>query len=431
MANGTTTGFVPYQLQPGIDLYVLPTTKFKTTGIWAYLHVPLTEETVTANTLASMVLPRGSKEHPTTPGLARHLDDLYGAALYNDVSKRGDSHDLIFRLDVANEKFLPGEKGLLERAIKTLAGVVLEPATEAGGFNADYVKQEAKNLKELIDGLINEKRRYSYQRLLQEMCRGEAYGLYRYGKTEDIPGLTPTGLLKRYQEILQTARVDLFVAGDVEPDQVADLMRKYFVFPAGAGPRQRPGSEVRRDAGPVRKVEEGQDVSQGVLCLGFRTGTAMPDDDYPASVVANGILGGFAHSKLFTNVREKHSLAYFSYSYLEGYKGLALMMSGIEFDNYQKTYDICLEQLEAVKKGDISDYEHDSTISALVNSIVSDQDDPNRMVESFLTGLFSGRPYEPEQRIATYRKVTKAQAAEAAKKFSLDTVYFLTKKGGQ
>ena len=46
--------------------------------------------------------------------------------------------------------------------------------------------------------------------------------------------------------------------------------------------------------------------------------------------VFNGIFGGFPHSKLFINVREKASLAYYAASRLESHKGLLMVMSGIE-----------------------------------------------------------------------------------------------------
>ena len=60
-------------------------------------------------------------------------------------------------------------------------------------------------------------------------------------------------------------------------------------------------------------MEERQNLNQGKLSMGFRTKTRYGDDDYYALMVYNGILGGGAHSKLFSNVREKASLAYYAF----------------------------------------------------------------------------------------------------------------------
>lgn len=421
--------FRSYQIAEGIDCFIWPTTKFKTTGVWVYLHTPLLKERVTANALASMLLPRGTQRWPTITALARHLEELYGAGLSNDVIKRGDSHDLVFRLDVANEKFIPGAEGLTEAGIATLAELVLRPATEGQAFRSEAFNQEKRNLKELIEGLINDKRSYAYHRCVAEMCGDNPFGLYRYGTVAALEGLDPTSLYQHYQKVLETAKVDIFVVGDVAVDQVLGWVEKHFTFPPGRG-RQRPQTEILPPASQVRRVEEAQEVSQGVLCLGLTTGVAPSAPNYYAAVVANGILGGYAHSKLFTNVREKESLAYFSYAYFEPHKGFSLMMSGIEFANYQKTHDICLEQLRDVAEGRISDYEFDSTINALTNSIVASQDDPGRMVEAYVDSLTTGRAFAPEARLEALRKVTKDAVAEVAQGFELDTVYFLTRKGG-
>lgn len=91
-------------------------------------------------------------------------------------------------------------------------------------------------------------------------------------------------------------------------------------------------------------------MKQGKLNIGFRTHTTIADKDYPALHLFNGIFGGFSHSKLFINVREKASLAYYAVSRLESFKGLMMVMSGIEVGNYQQAVDIIKEQFEAMQK---------------------------------------------------------------------------------
>ncbi len=61
----------------------------------------------------------------------------------------------------------------------------------------------------------------------------------------------------------------------------------------------------------------------------------------------NGVLGGYPHSKLFTNVREKASLAYYASSRFDGHKGILTIQSGIEMANYEKAVDIIRKQLDS------------------------------------------------------------------------------------
>ncbi len=77
--------------------------------------------------------------------------------------------------------------------------------------------------------------------------------------------------------------------------------------------------------------------SQGKLNIGFRTNIIYGDTDYFAFQVFNGLFGGFPHSKLFINVREKASLAYYASSCLESHKGLMIVITGIETKNYEQS----------------------------------------------------------------------------------------------
>lgn len=426
--GGAAATFARYPLAEGVDLYVLPTQKFKTTALFVYLHLPLARETVTANALLPMVMTRGTERYPTTPELVRHLDSLYGASLGYDVARRGEVHSLLFRLELPAEAYLPGEQGLLERGIATLAQVIFHPATAGAGFKPDFVAQEKKNLKEMIEGLINDKRRYAINRCREILCEGEPFALYHLGRVEDLPAITPESLLAHWQQVLAQAAVHIYVVGDVDGDRVAELVRRHLAFPPG-GDRRLPTTTVKRQAGPLKEVQEAQPVNQGVLVVGLRTGITAADPDYYALIVANGVLGAFPHSKLFINVREKNSLAYYAYSAVEAIKGVGFLYAGIEFTNYQKALDISLQQLRDLQEGRISDTEMDATIKALVTDALAGLDSPGRMVEEHLVGLISGRVATVAERIAGYQAVTKDQVAAAAQRFGVEAIYFLTREG--
>jgi len=428
-----TESFTRYSLAEGVNLYVQPTRKFKTTVVYVYFHLPLAPETVTSNALLPMVLARGSADYPTTAALSRHLDELYGASFGIDVSKRGEVQSIVFRMEVASEQHIPGESGLLQRSLETLAGLITRPALEGDGFKPDYFRQEADNLKQTIEGLINNKTRYAMVRCNELMCKGEPFALYRLGRVEDIPGITPQTLRQHHQRVLSSAPVDIFIIGELELEATKAMVEKTLVLPA-AGPegRKMPVTDIKREPGrPVQQVEDHMDVNQGVLVIGLRTGTTIRDEkDYFPLLVANGVLGGFPHSKLFQNVREKNSLAYVAYSGIETMKGAGYMYAGIEFENRQKCQEIMLQQLKELQEGKIEDEEFETTVLSLVNDMLGTADNPGAMADLAVDRVFSGRDMSVEERVAAYQAVTKEQVSAVAKKFSIDTVYFLNKQGG-
>src|SRR5690625_7551474 len=90
----------------------------------------------------------------------------------------------------------------------------------------------------------------------------------------------------------------------------------------------------------TREIVKNQSIQQAKRHSGYRTSFRFQDDDYFALHVFNGIFGGFPSSKLFLNVREKHSLAYYAASRIESHKGLLIVFSGIAPEDYQKAREI-------------------------------------------------------------------------------------------
>src|SRR5690606_22175963 len=237
--------------------------------------------------------------------LARHLENLYGAEFAVDINKVGETQNIELFLDVANERFLPEQLGMTEAALAFLGEVLLDPAMENGAFRREYVTQEAEALRRRIESLINNKPQYALNRLREEMCRDEPFGLHKYGNVDELRQVTAEELFNHYHHVLATSPVDVFVVGPVEPDRVTEWVKERLPLPRGlvetppavAGPDPPARSE--------RTVFEEQPVQQGVLALGYRTGTRYPDGDYAALLMYNGLLGGFPHSKLFVNVRKR------------------------------------------------------------------------------------------------------------------------------
>ncbi|MBI2914343.1 MAG: insulinase family protein [Firmicutes bacterium] len=424
-----TGGFRTFELSGGPKLHVLPTTKFKTVVVKLFFRKALDDET-TLSALTPFVLRRGTRSMPTTQALARRLEELYGARLSADVAKIGETQAVETFLEVLAERFaVNGTGSLLEAAVKTLAEVVFEPVLEQGVFKPSYVEQEKEILRRRLEGIINNKRQYAILRCIEEMCQGEPFAIHRYGKVEDLPEITPGNLFDHYGRILSGAPMDLFVMGAVEPEEMEDLFsstlptshpaERAALAPGVTGvPRTGP-------AGTPRTVEEEQEVNQGVLAMGFRTGVRYPDDEYPALCVQNGILGGFPHSKLFVNVREKASLAYFAYSRLEPTKGVMIVSAGIDPGKYERAVSIIQDQLDALTKGDISDYELEATKKALVSGLRTAEDDPSRVIDSYQTGLVNGRIRPFEEMASDISRVGREEVVEVSKRLRLDTVYFL------
>ncbi|UOY93612.1 insulinase family protein [Ectobacillus sp. JY-23] len=411
----------------GLRVHTVATTKYKTNTLVLRMKAPLSEETVTQRALLPYVLQSGTKTFPTVKLIRQHLEELYGASLGVDVSKKGEHHIISFYMDVANEVYLQDAPLLLEKAIKMLAELILHPITEDDVFVASIVESEKRSLLQRLESVYDDKMRYANDRLLEEMCQGEAYRFNANGIKEKITEITPASLFSYYQQVLREDCLDLYVIGDVN-ESVEALIQTYFTLPAQ---RKQHCEVVVSPSKQVseREVIEKQDLKQSKLHIGYRTHVTYKDTDYFALQVFNGLFGGFSHSKLFINVREKNSLAYYAASRYESHKGLLFVMSGIEAKNYKKAVSIINEQLEAMQNGDFTEQELQQTKAVINNQILETIDTPRGLVEMLYHNVVADYERPIAQWEEAINSVTKEEVVAVAKKIETDTVYLLQGEG--
>lgn len=411
----------------GLSVHTLQTKKFKTNTIVLKLLAPLNKQDVTYRALLPYVLQRGTKNFPTSTSLRQHLDELYGATLHVDLAKKGENHIISFRMEIANEKFLSDSTPLLEKGIKLLSEIILDPVLEGAVFKEEIVTQEKRTMKQRIQSVYDDKMRYSNLRLVQEMCKEEPYALHVNGEIDDIDGISPKSLFDYYQKALRSDKIDLYVVGDLNQQEVEGYAKKYFSFDNAFEPAVE--ETFTKDVKEKEVIEE-QDVKQGKLNIGYRTNSTYRADDYYALQVFNGIFGGFSHSKLFINVREKASLAYYAASRVESHKGLLMVMSGIEDQNYDQAVTIIREQMAAMKKGDFTDQEFAQTKAVIRNQLLETIDTPYGIVEIVYHNIIAQINRSFDEYLQGIEKVTKEDVVKVGKKVELDTIYFLKGMGG-
>lgn len=413
-----------------IRLHVLPTDQFKTFAISVYIGRPLSEDTVTPTALTPFVLRRGTELRPETKQFREYLDDLYGAGFGFDIYKRGDYQIVQLRMDMINDKFVSSTDSLLKKGLEFVGETLTRPALENGQFRTKYVDSEKQTLQKRIEAIINDKIRYAAERCIEEMCKDEPYRLHPLGKIEDLTGLTPQTLYTQYVSWLQQAPMDIYVVGQTTLEEVESIVKNAFSIQRQSDVSYEVAAR-RAASEQVRTVVERLPVNQGKLNMGLRTPITYSDEHYPVALMYNGVLGGYPHSKLFINVREKESLAYYASSRFDGHKGILTLQSGIEIENYEKAVEIIRKQLEAMKQGDISETEINQTRAMISNQLREMQDSAFELISFDFNAILSGKERTVPALIESIEQVDAAAIAEAAKQVQLDTIYFLRDQKGE
>lgn len=417
-------------IEHGYQLHMVPNKKHKTISFVAKFKAPLDKATVTKRALLPYVLQKGTKSYPSSTKLQARLNDLYGAVLSIDGSKKGNYHIFTIRMEFANDKFIPDESSVIDNALNLVNEVIFYPNASNGAFDESVVNREKETLKQKIDSIVDDKMSYANTRLIDNMCEEELYHLHVHGYKDDLSAITAENLFQYYQEAIANDQLDIYVSGDIDMYTMKDKITSVFSREKSEDANNQIDDKQKK-VEKVNTVIEKQAIQQAKLHLGYRTYITYGDNDYFALQVFNGLFGGFPSSKLFINVREKNSLAYYAASRIESHKGLLLVFSGIAPDNYEKAREIIELQMEAMRRGEFNENEINETKGLIVNQLLETMDHSRGITELLYQQVVANCTLPPDQLIENIQRVTKEDIIKVARKIDLDTVYLLTKKGGE
>ena len=414
------------EIKKGIKLHTIKTEKFKTNLIAIMLTTKLNRENVTKNALVPAVLRRGTKNLTTQEEINKKLEEMYGASLDCGLDKTGDNQVLKFYIETVNDEFLPQEaENMLKISLEKIFEFVFNPYLENGCFKKEYVEQEKENIKQIIDGKIDNKARYSLDRCIEEMYKDQPYGLYKYGYVEDMKDINEKNLYEYYQQLINECKIDIFVSGiiDEETENIINNNENIIKLKDRV-PQYNEPEIIAKKSEKVNDVQESMDVTQGKLIIGMDLD--IDDDNLRFDVmIYNSIFGGSANSKLFQNVREKASLAYTASSSYYRFKNNIFINCGIEIKNYEKALEIIKQQIEDMKKGNFTDEEVENAKKGIIASIKTIDDEQDTEITYFFSQELSKSKCNIEQYMQRISEVTKDKVVDVANKVSINTVYFL------
>ena len=412
------------EIKQGISFHKIQTNKFKTNLFAIFLTIPLKRETVTKNALISAIRRRGSKNLPSQEQISKKLEEMYGAGFDCGIEKTGDYHTIKFYLELINDQYLPKKEDLSSKAIELLLSIAFNPYTENGAFKEEYVEQEKENLKQIIEGKIDNKGSYALERCLEEMYNNKPYGLYKYGYIEDLEKITSKELYNYYLEMIQSCKIDIFASGELQENTEQIIKENEDIKKLQERKFEIQTDDQKEEIKEPKVINESMDVTQGKLVIGLDVLLNKENISY-ITMVYNAVLGVGANSKLFQNVREKASLAYTCGSNYIKRKQIIVVRAGIEIENYNKALEIINTQLEDMKNGKFTDEDIQSAKNLLLSTINNIEEEQDTEISYYFGQELAKRDVTIEEYKNKVEQVTKEQIQEVANSIKTNTIYFL------
>lgn len=417
-----------YSLSDGAEGLFIKNERFNTTSVSFNFYLPLSADTAAEYALLPFLLTTCGAEYPDFSVLNFKLSRLYGARLDASAEKLGDYQLLRMRISVINDKYTFENESLLSRATDMLLSLIFEPKAENGAFCEEDLTREKRKAIEHIKGEISEKRIYAKNRLIEEMYKGEPYGVPKCGTAEDVEKVTGESLYKAWENMLKKAFIRVQVIGASLPSRFFETISEKLCGLDRGEITDCKSNKPTLAAEKPKKITERMAVKQGKLVMGFSSDMRGDDDASLPLMVMTDIFGGGPYSKLFSNVREKMSLCYYCSASSVRQKGLITVDSGVEAENADKAEREILNQLDSVKKGEFTDFEYEASLKSLKDSLNSYNDSQVTLDTWYALKACNKALYSPEEIGEKIAEITREDIVNAAKGVKLHTVYRLLPK---
>ncbi len=413
-------------VQENYNLHIIQTDRFKTVQIIVNYKNELKKEEITIRNFLDDMLLSTCKEYPTSRALSIATEDLYNISVNGANIRSGKYSILSFKCRFLNEKYT--ESGMNEKSIAFFMNLLYHPNIIDGQFDETSFDIIQKSLEEDIRSTKDNPRRYSLLRLYEVMAPNSKLSYHPSGYLEDLEKITRKNLYTYYQNLIDHSIVDVFVIGDIDPEQVKSYIEQYIVPPKN---RMATGEHILNYTSFPEKeqvVKETMDITQSQLLVGCKVDELTPFERQYVMNIYSFIIGGGGDSKLFQTVREKNSLCYFinsNYNYLYH---TFVISAGIDAKTFKKTINLIKEQIESMQQGDFGEEMIEKAVATFISGCKEVEDSPTLLSNIYLVHEYMGNDLL-EEKIENIQKVTKDMIIELAKKVHVDTVYLL--EGGK
>ena len=414
------------EITKGVHLHFIQSEKFKTNKIKVRFSAPMFEKTIAGRVLTASMLETSNALYPTSQSFREKLANLYGANFSTSLSRRGLVHYLDINLSFVRDQFLSRKNVLTDEMLEFLKTSLFSPLSNGDAFDAKTFEIEKKNVLTDLEAEIENHFYHAHRKLNDLFYDLSEMRIPRVGTVELVEKETAESSFSTFQKMLKEDQIDFFFIGNFNEIAVRDKIQDFHF-----AEREQPLELMYQQnySNVTRENLEQREVHQSIIELAYHFSAQYGDSEHLPLIVLNGLLGGFAHSKLFVNVREKESLAYTISSNFDIFSGLMRIYAGIDRANRTKTIALINRQILDLKRGNFTDEELEQTKKMLKNSILLAQDRQNTLIErAYMSAVLGKKFLSLEAWLESLENVRKNEVIKAAQQLKLQAIYFMEGK---
>lgn len=404
-------------------IHTIKTDKFKNCSMEIMFRNNLIKEEITENNMLVDMLMHSSKKYPKRRDIAIELENLYSSSVRGFSTRLGNSIMLSFVLDFLNPRYC--DEGYLEEVISLPFELLLNPNVDNLEFNRRSFNIIKNRIKSDIESLKENASRYAFRRSLTLMDKDSPSSYYMTGYLSDLENITPSSLVDTYHRMLNDYICDIYIIGNLDMDKVVQLIKDKFKIKTIKDYKVNLYVDNKIRKKNLDICETGNYEQDSLVMIYNLDNLNKKERDYVIQLY-NIILGsGGLTSKLYKYLREENSLCYIVSSMYQKYDGLLLIYSGIDKKDKNKCLKLINKALQEMINGDFTDEELDNAKKAVISSIKMSEDTNGGIINNYLFNELDNLPLYDE-RVKEFKKISKKDVIEVAKKVKLNTIYLLS-----
>ena len=404
-------------------IHTIKTDKFKNCSMEIMFRNNLIKEEITENNMLVDMLMHSSKKYPKRRDIAIELENLYSSSVRGFSTRLGNSIMLSFVLDFLNPRYC--DEGYLEEVISLPFELLLNPNVDNLEFDRRSFNIIKNRIKSDIESLKENASRYAFRRSLTLMDKDSPSSYYMTGYLSDLDNITPSSLVDTYHRMLNDYICDIYIIGNLDMDKVVQLIKDKFKIKTIKDYKVNLYVDNKIRKKNLDICETGNYEQDSLVMIYNLDNLNKKERDYVIQLY-NIILGsGGLTSKLYKYLREENSLCYIVSSMYQKYDGLLLIYSGIDKIDKNKCLKLINKALQEMINGDFTDEELDNAKKAVISSIKMSEDTNGGIINNYLFNELDNLPLYDE-RVKEFKKISKKDVIEVAKKVKLNTIYLLS-----
>lgn len=405
------------------NIYTIKTDRFKTSHLEVIFKNVLKKEEIGTYSFLADMLSEGCKKYPRKKDLITRFEELYKIVIYASTMRVGNVIDLHVSLDFINPEYIEDE-GYIKDVIKTLFEVINNPNVCNDEFDLKTFNIVKERLRREINSLKENPVKQSIKEAIKTMDSNSPTSYEILGTIEELENITPAKLYNAYKSLRKNFKVDVFLIGNLDMDNVASLIKKYF--------KNRyivsDNFEVMVDNKETKKVKEKTMKSDNIqtnLVMLFNLKNLSELEKNITLNCFNYLYGsGGLTSKLYKSIREENSLCYAINSMYLKYDKLLMVQISLDNCNVKKAISLVKKELKSMQNGNFSEEEVRDAINNMVISLDMSLDNNIAILNNYVFNIYDKLP-SIEERKEYFKKLTKEDIVNVSKKVKLNTIFTL------